>query len=152
MFSFARISTNGFSVVAPELAVPGKTTAVFVTFNNPSVPRQPLNVTLRLLLGSSQGNYDNSNPPLVEVTEEITVHLQIKRTTPFASAPPRRPVVAAHFARYTAIVTNPRRVQNARSRRTPAYPEPIQIYADASRPITAKLLTHGIIIQIRDNK
>ncbi|XP_030749609.1 C3 and PZP-like alpha-2-macroglobulin domain-containing protein 8 [Sitophilus oryzae] len=64
---------TGFSVVAPELAVPGKTTAVFVTFNNPSVPKQPLNVTLRLL-GNSQGSYENTNPPMVEVTEEIKGH------------------------------------------------------------------------------
>ncbi|XP_066247468.1 C3 and PZP-like alpha-2-macroglobulin domain-containing protein 8 isoform X2 [Euwallacea similis] len=64
---------TGFSVVASELVVPGKTTAVFITLNNPSGPEQPLNVTLRLL-SNGQLVYDNYNPILMEITQEIAGH------------------------------------------------------------------------------
>ncbi|XP_050305510.1 C3 and PZP-like alpha-2-macroglobulin domain-containing protein 8 [Anthonomus grandis grandis] len=66
---------TGFSVVTSELVVPGKTTAVFITLNNPSVPKQPLNVTLRLLSnGPPLNSNDNGNPVLIETTQEIIGH------------------------------------------------------------------------------
>lgn len=41
--------SSGFSVVAPEVAVPGKTTAVLVTLHGRAEgPLDPLNVTVRL--------------------------------------------------------------------------------------------------------
>ncbi|KAL1505490.1 hypothetical protein ABEB36_005049 [Hypothenemus hampei] len=64
---------TGLSVVASELVVPGKTTAVFITLNNPSDPKQPLNVTLRLF-NNGQSASDNYSPILAEVTQEIVGH------------------------------------------------------------------------------
>lgn len=58
---------RGFSVVAPELAVPGKTTAVLVTLHGPT-SFQPLNVTLKLYPDPLNG----SNQPPIETTQEIT--------------------------------------------------------------------------------
>ena len=52
--------------MAPELAVPGKTTAVLVTLHGPTSLR-PLNVTLRLLPDAQKG----TNQQLVETTQEI---------------------------------------------------------------------------------
>ncbi|KAK9879292.1 hypothetical protein WA026_004143 [Henosepilachna vigintioctopunctata] len=57
---------RGFSVVAPELAVPGKTTAVLVTLHGPA-SLQPLNVTLKLVADS----LDKTNRNVVETTAEI---------------------------------------------------------------------------------
>lgn len=57
---------RGFSVVAPELAVPGKTTAVLVTLHGPK-SFQPLNVTLKLYPDPADG--PNREP--VETTQEI---------------------------------------------------------------------------------
>ncbi|KAF5294661.1 hypothetical protein FQA39_LY02793 [Lamprigera yunnana] len=62
--------TTGFSVVAPELAVPGKTTAVLVTLHGPTSVRS-LNVTLRLLQDPSEEN--NFQQP-IETTQEIKGH------------------------------------------------------------------------------
>lgn len=56
-------------MVASELVVPGKTTAVFITLNNLSGPKQPLNVTLRLLTNGL--GVDDSSSMLVEITQEI---------------------------------------------------------------------------------
>ncbi|GLV31990.1 hypothetical protein CBL_07750 [Carabus blaptoides fortunei] len=56
--------SEGFSVVAPELAVPGKTTAVLVTLHGPLIP---VNVTLRLLGDGAE----ELNQQLVETTQEI---------------------------------------------------------------------------------
>lgn len=53
-------------MVAPELAVPGKTTAVLITLHGPA-SLQPLNVTLRLI--PDQG-LENGQIP-VETTLEI---------------------------------------------------------------------------------
>lgn len=52
--------------MAPELAVPGKTTAVLVTLHGPT-SLQPLNVTLRLLSAAQRG----ADQQLVETTQEI---------------------------------------------------------------------------------
>lgn len=52
--------------MAPELAVPGKTTAVLVTLHGPSSVR-PLNVTLRLV----PDDPDVSGTKVVETTQEI---------------------------------------------------------------------------------
>ncbi|CAH2211016.1 jg3191 [Pararge aegeria aegeria] len=45
-----RLNKSGFSVVAPEVAVPGKTTAVLVTLHGSADngTLEPLNVTVRL--------------------------------------------------------------------------------------------------------
>ncbi|KAK4883016.1 hypothetical protein RN001_006335 [Aquatica leii] len=59
--------TTGFSVVAPELAVPGKTTAVLVTLHGPTSVR-PLNVTLRLIQDSLN---ENAFQEPIETTQEI---------------------------------------------------------------------------------
>lgn len=56
-------------MVAPELAVPGKTTAVLVTLHGP-VERQPLNVSLKLLPdGKGDGNEEPQH--LLETVQEI---------------------------------------------------------------------------------
>ncbi|XP_031332513.1 C3 and PZP-like alpha-2-macroglobulin domain-containing protein 8 isoform X2 [Photinus pyralis] len=68
--SYAEDCVTGFSVVAPELAVPGKTTAVFVTLHGPTSVR-PLNVTLRLSQDSS--DEDSFRQP-IETTQEIKGH------------------------------------------------------------------------------
>ncbi|KAF5292759.1 hypothetical protein FQR65_LT11167 [Abscondita terminalis] len=60
----------GFSVVAPELAVPGKTTAVLITLHGPTTVR-PLNVTLRLLQDSTEENIFQQT---IETTQEIKGH------------------------------------------------------------------------------
>lgn len=52
--------------MAPELAVPGKTTAVLVTLHGPA-SLQPLNVTLKLLPDGG----DAAGGHLVETTQEI---------------------------------------------------------------------------------
>ncbi|XP_060524169.1 C3 and PZP-like alpha-2-macroglobulin domain-containing protein 8 [Cylas formicarius] len=67
---------TGFSVVAPEIAVPGKTTAVFITLNGLSAPSRTFNVTLRLLDNSqiSQNNLNAYNQALIETTHEIKGH------------------------------------------------------------------------------
>lgn len=51
--------------MAPELAVPGKTTAVLVTLHGPT---KPVNITLRLLGDGAE----ELNQQLVETTQEIT--------------------------------------------------------------------------------
>lgn len=63
-------------MVAPELAVPGKTTAVLITLHGPA-SLQPLNVTLRLLPDPAQ-DFSEDGPstlandvPLVIATQEI---------------------------------------------------------------------------------
>lgn len=53
--------------MAPELAVPGKTTAILVTLHGPTSLR-PLNVTLRLLQDPSD---EDSNQQPIETTQEI---------------------------------------------------------------------------------
>ncbi|XP_017768170.1 PREDICTED: uncharacterized protein LOC108556530, partial [Nicrophorus vespilloides] len=60
----------GFSVVAPELAVPGKTTAVLVTLHGPA-SLQPLNVTVRLLADPAE---DVQRDHIIETTQEIKGH------------------------------------------------------------------------------
>lgn len=55
--------------MAPELAVPGKSTAVFVTLNGPA-SLQPLNVTLKLFPDPSVVS-DTPVQPLSETTQEI---------------------------------------------------------------------------------
>lgn len=52
-------------MVAPELAVPGKTTAVLVTLHGPT---RPVNITLRLMGDGAE----ELNQQLVETTQEIT--------------------------------------------------------------------------------
>ncbi|XP_044258121.1 C3 and PZP-like alpha-2-macroglobulin domain-containing protein 8 [Tribolium madens] len=69
VISLGEDCTTGFSVVAPELAVPGKTTAVLVTLHGPTSLR-PLNVTLRLLPDAQKG----TTQQLVETTQEIRGH------------------------------------------------------------------------------
>lgn len=59
---------RGFSVVAPELAVPGKTTAVFVTLHGPK-GLQPLNVSLQLTRESED---EETSATVIETTQEIT--------------------------------------------------------------------------------
>lgn len=56
---------SGFSVVAPELAIPGKTTAVLVTLQG---PRRPVNVTLRLVGDAAE----ELNQVLLQSVQEIT--------------------------------------------------------------------------------
>lgn len=51
--------------MAPELGIPGKTTAVLVTLHGPT---KPVNVTIRLLGDGAE----ELNQQLVETTEEIT--------------------------------------------------------------------------------
>ncbi|XP_066993511.2 C3 and PZP-like alpha-2-macroglobulin domain-containing protein 8 [Anabrus simplex] len=60
---------RGFSVVAPELAVPGKTTAVLITLHGAS-RRQPLNVTLRLV----SDRVEEVTQVLAQTTREIRGH------------------------------------------------------------------------------
>lgn len=60
------LCSRGFSVVAPELAVPGKTTAVLITLHGPA-SSEPLNVTLRLI--PDQGLEAGQVP--VETAQEI---------------------------------------------------------------------------------
>lgn len=50
IFTCVSLCYSGFSVVAPEVAVPGKTTAVLVTLHGRASdgPLDPLNVTVRL--------------------------------------------------------------------------------------------------------
>lgn len=62
------ICFRGFSVVAPELAVPGKTTAVLVTLHGPT-SLQPLNVTVRL---SQESAEEDTSRTVIETTQEIT--------------------------------------------------------------------------------
>nr|CAD7196835.1 unnamed protein product [Timema douglasi] len=57
----------GISVVAPELAVPGKTTAVLVTLHGPQ-RAHPLNVTLRLVSDRAE----EMTQLLLETSQEIT--------------------------------------------------------------------------------
>ncbi|KAL3279247.1 hypothetical protein HHI36_016760, partial [Cryptolaemus montrouzieri] len=56
----------GFSVVAPELAAPGKTTAILVTLHGPA-SLQPLNVTLKLIPDPQEKTTRN----IAETTAEI---------------------------------------------------------------------------------
>ncbi|GJQ69182.1 hypothetical protein Trydic_g6336 [Trypoxylus dichotomus] len=65
--------STGFSIVAPELAVPGKTTAVLITLHGPA-SSQPLNVTLRLI--PDQGLESGQIP--VETTVEIKGECSLK--------------------------------------------------------------------------
>lgn len=67
--------SRGFSVVAPELAVPGKTTAVLVTLHGPTSVL-PVNVTLRLLGDGAE----ELNQQLVETTQEIRGKSQYSST------------------------------------------------------------------------
>lgn len=53
--------------MAPELAVPGKTTAVLITLHGPTSLR-PLNVTLKL---TPDANNENDNQRSIEITQEI---------------------------------------------------------------------------------
>ncbi|CAG9787114.1 unnamed protein product [Diatraea saccharalis] len=61
----------GFSVVAPEVAVPGKTTAVLVTLHGRAgeEPLDPLNVTVRL----ETQDADNDVKLLTTASQMITV-------------------------------------------------------------------------------
>lgn len=59
-------------MVAPELAVPGKTTAVLVTLHGPT-SFQPLNVTLRLHPDPREA----SNQQAIETTQEIRGKLNV---------------------------------------------------------------------------
>ncbi|XP_044761651.1 C3 and PZP-like alpha-2-macroglobulin domain-containing protein 8 [Coccinella septempunctata] len=66
---WAEDCTTGFSVVAPELAAPGKTTAVLVTLHGPA-SLQPLNVTLKLI----PDPLENEESRITETTIEIRGH------------------------------------------------------------------------------
>lgn len=57
---------SGFSVVAPEAAVPGRTTAVLVTLHQ-QLPRKPVNVTLRLETQAEGGDNEST---IVAVTSK----------------------------------------------------------------------------------
>lgn len=56
-------------MVAPELAVPGKTTAVLVTLHGPA-GKQPLNVSLKLVPDGKAHNNEQSQI-LLETIQEI---------------------------------------------------------------------------------
>ncbi|CAG4964633.1 unnamed protein product [Colias eurytheme] len=61
--------TTGFSVVAPEVAVPGKTTAILVTLHGRAGDEvDPLNVTVRLETQDS----DNDVKLLTSASQMIT--------------------------------------------------------------------------------
>lgn len=61
-------------MVAPELAVPGKTTAVLVTLHGPTSLR-PLNVTLKLLQDPED---EESTQQPIETTQEIKGNVPLK--------------------------------------------------------------------------
>nr|XP_022903768.1 C3 and PZP-like alpha-2-macroglobulin domain-containing protein 8 [Onthophagus taurus] len=60
--------TTGVSIVAPELAVPGKTTAIFVTFQGP-LSVEPVNVTIKL-----EPEDEESTQEPIETVQEIKSH------------------------------------------------------------------------------